>query len=404
MAWDAGKRAAVDAVLSDVVRWRHHLHQHPEISFHEHETARFVRETLLTFPGIEVSSPTPTSVMGRLRGRPGGPVVAVRADMDALPIQEENDFDFASQNAGAMHACGHDGHTAMLLGAAKVLSGMRDELAGEVRLLFQHAEELLPGGAQEMVAAGVMDGVDLVIGAHLWMPLAVGQVGVAEGPLTAAPDTFRIIVRGKGGHAAQPHMTVDPIAIGAEVVTNLQQVVARQVDPLDRLVVSVTRFAAGTADNIIPESAELWGTVRSFNPDLAARVPELMERIVRGITEAHGATYAFHYEHGYRSVVNDEKVTAWVREALTEALGADHVVLGEPSMGGEDFSAFQQKAPGTFFMVGAGNPEKGITHPHHHPRFTVDEDAFAVGVAAFVSAIPSLLERAAADRSSAGKV
>lgn len=392
---------AVAAVRQDVVQWRRHLHAHPELSFQEEETAQFVYDTLTTFEGLEVSRPTQTSVMARLIGSSSRPVVAVRADMDALPITEESNVEFVSKNPGVMHACGHDGHTAMLLGTAKILSGLRDQLAGEVRFLFQHAEELLPGGAQQMVDAGVMDGVDLVIGAHLWMPLAVGLVGVAAGPLTAAPDTFRIVVRGRGGHAAQPHMTVDSLAVGAQIVTNLQHIVARCADPLDRLVLSVTKFHAGTADNIIPESAELAGTVRSFSPQLRQDVPVLMERIIKGITEAHGARYEFRYERGYRPVVNDEKVTGWLREALAETFGPDRLVVdGLTTMGGEDFSAFQTKAPGTFILIGAANPHEGIVYPHHHSRFTVDEDALAIGVQAFVSGVPRLLAAAAAERAS----
>ncbi len=403
MAKDAGALAtAAAAVQEDVPRWRRHLHAHPELSFHEEATAQFVDDTLRTFPGLEVSRPTRTSVMARLSGAAHGPVIALRADMDALPITEENDFEFASTNPGVMHACGHDGHTAILLGTAKVLSGLRQDLKGEVRFLFQHAEELFPGGAQQMVDAGVMEGVDLVLGAHLWMPIEVGKVGVAAGPLLAAPDTFRIVVQGRGGHAAQPHLTVDSVAVGAQIVTNLQHVVARCTDPFDPLVVSVTKFIAGTADNIIPGSAELVGTVRSFNPQLRKDVPPLMERIVKGLTEAHGAGYTFEYRNGYRPVINDEKVTRWLRESLVETFGPERVVAeGLASMGGEDFSAFQTKAPGTFFLIGAGNPAKGIVHPHHHPRFTVDEDALPMGVQAFVHGVFDLLERAGAEKAAA---
>ncbi len=396
---------AAASVRQDVLQWRRYLHAHPELSFQEEETAKFVYDTLTTFDGLEVSRPTKTSVMARLIGSAARPVVAVRADMDALPITEENDFEFASKRPGVMHACGHDGHTAMLLGTAKVLAGLRDQLPGEVRFLFQHAEELFPGGAQQMVDAGVMDGVDVVIGAHLWMPLAVGLVGVADGPLTAAPDTFRIIVRGRGGHAAQPHLTVDSVAVGAQIVTNLQHVVARHTDPMDRLVLSVTKFHAGTADNIIPETAEMEGTVRSFNPQLRQGVPALMERIVKGITEAHGAQYEFFYEGGYRPVVNDVTVTAWLREALAESFGPDRLVQdGLATMGGEDFSAFQTKARGTFILIGAANPHAGIVYPHHHPRFTVDEDALAVGVQAFICGIPRLLAAIAAETGSVTRV
>ncbi|MDQ3639718.1 MAG: amidohydrolase, partial [Actinomycetota bacterium] len=204
----------------EVLGWLRHLHRNPELSFQEEETSRFVYETLESFGGLELSRPTPTSVVARLVGEGPGRTVALRADMDALPITEENDFEFASRKPGVMHACGHDGHTAMLLGAAKVLVGMREEINGEVRFLFQHAEELYPGGAEEMVEAGVMEDVDAIVGIHLWSGLEVGKVGVVYGPMLAAPDTFEISINGRGGHAAMPHQTADAIAIGAQVVTN----------------------------------------------------------------------------------------------------------------------------------------------------------------------------------------
>lgn len=381
-----------ELVKEDVVRWRRHLHQNPELSFQEEKTAQFVYDTLQSFGSLELSRPTPTSVMARLIGSQPGKVIAIRADMDALPIQEENSFDFVSQNPGVMHACGHDGHTAMLLGTAKILADLKDRIHGEVRFLFQHAEELFPGGAEEMVNAGVMEGVDLVIGTHLWSPMETGKIGVVYGPMMAAPDMFSILIQGKGGHAAMPHQTVDSIAIGAQVVTNLQHIVSRNTDPLDNLVVSVTKFIGGTAHNIIPGSVEIGGTVRSFDPKLRESVPERMERIVKGITEAHGATYDFQYEFGYRPVINHEEVTRVIEETVREVLGQDALELLRPNMGGEDFSAFQQKAPGSFFYVGAGNKAKGIVYPHHHPRFTIDEDALENGVKMFVNAAFKLLE------------
>ncbi len=377
---------AVEQVKEQVIAWRRYLHQHPELSFHEEKTAQFIYDTLLSFGNLEVSRPTRTSVVARLIGSQPGKVLAMRADIDALPITEENTFDFVSNHPGVMHACGHDGHTAMLLGTAKILSGMKDKIKGEVRFFFQHAEEIYPGGAEEMVQAGVMDGVDLVIGTHLWAPMEYGKVGIVSGPMMAAPDTFWITVIGKGGHAALPHQTIDSIAVGAQVVTNLQHIVSRNTDPLDNLVVSVTQFIAGTTHNVIPGSVKMWGTVRSFDPKLREEVPKLMERVVKGITEAHGASYEFKYEFGYRPVINDAEVTRLMEEVVVETLGEEWVDHMKPNMGGEDFSAFQQKAPGCFFYIGAGNKEKGIVYPHHHPRFTIDEAALEVGVKMFVNA------------------
>lgn len=381
-------------VRDSVVQWRRHLHRNPELSFHEERTAQFVHDTLAEIGGLEISRPTETSVVARLVGLASGPVLAIRADMDALPITELNEVEYASRNPGVMHACGHDGHTAMLLGAATVLAGLRERLHGEVRFIFQHAEEVFPGGAQAMVDAGVMDGVDVVIGAHLWAPMPVGKVGVKAGPLMAAPDVFRLVVRGAGGHAALPHETVDSIAVAAQVVTNLQHIIARNVDPLDNAVVSVTRFIAGTADNVIPGSAELTGTVRTFDAALRDRIPELMERIVRGVTDAHGATYELTFQRSYRPVVNDEDVSAFMRRTVERAVGADALVEARPCMGGEDFSAFLQRAPGSFFFIGARNEERGIMYPHHHERFDVDEHALDSGVAIFVAAALDYLDGA----------
>jgi len=377
---------AVEEIKEQVISWRRYLHQHPELSFHEEKTAQFVYDTLQSFGNLEISRPTKTSVMARLIGPVPGTVLAMRADMDALPITEENTFEFASQNPGVMHACGHDGHTAMLLGAAKLLAGMKDQVKGEIRFFFQHAEELFPGGAEEMVQAGVMEGVDLVIGTHLWASMEHGKIGICPGPVMAAPDTFWVTVQGKGGHAAIPHQTVDSIAVAAQVVTNLQHIVSRNTDPLDSLVISVTQFIAGTTHNVIPGSVELCGTVRSFDPALRESVPGMMERVIKGITDAHGASYTFKYVNGYRAVINDEEVSRMMEEVVVETLGSEWLERNRPTMGGEDFSAFQQKAPGCFFYIGAGNQEKGIIYPHHHARFTVDEDALEIGVKTFVNA------------------
>lgn len=242
----------VEDVRDEVIGWRRHLHRNPELSFQEEETSRFVYETLESFDNLELSKPTPTSVLARLVGGKLGRTIALRADMDALPITEETDFEFVSKNEGVMRACGHDGHTAMLLGTAKILPGLKEEIKGEVRFLFQHAEELHPGRAEEMVEAGVMEGMDAIITIYLWSQLEIGKIGVVYGPMLAAPDDFKIVVEGKGGHATMPHQTVDSVAIGAQVVTNLQHVVSRNTDPLDNVVVSVTKFVGGTTHNVVP--------------------------------------------------------------------------------------------------------------------------------------------------------
>src|SRR4051794_35400499 len=258
-------------VDEDVVAWRRHLHRHPEISFHEHETSGWIAERLEEF-GLSVERPTETSVLARLGS--GGPTVALRADIDALPIEERSGVPFASERPGAMHACGHDGHTAMLLGAARELTQHPPD--GEVRFIFQHAEELAPGGAREMVGAGVMEGVDFVYGCHLWAGMDYGKVAAIPGDFMAAADFFRLVIRGDGGHGGMPHTATDVIACASELVGSLQHIVSRRIDPLAPAVVTVGSFHAGEAPNVLPGEAVLTGTTRSFDPAVRGTIPELI--------------------------------------------------------------------------------------------------------------------------------
>ncbi|MFC2948026.1 M20 family metallopeptidase [Virgibacillus sediminis] len=377
----------IEDIKQEVVHWRRELHRHPELSYDEKNTSQFVYDTLQSFGNLEITRPTKTSVMARLIGEKPGKTLAIRADMDALPIEEDTGLEFSSNNPGVMHACGHDGHTAMLLGTAMVLSGLKDQIQGEVRFLFQHAEEHFPGGAKEMVDAGVMDGVDFVIGAHLMADLEVGKVGIAPGPMMAAADGFWITVNGKGGHGGMPHQTVDSIVIGAQVVSNLQHIVSRNTDPLDSVVLSIGKFLGGEAGNVISNAVEINGIVRTFDDNISKSMPELMERVVKGITDAHGASYELRYEHGYRAVINDEDATKIIEETIREVYGDETVEVIKPKMGAEDFSAFLGSAPGAYFNVGAGNKEKGLGYPHHHPKFDIDEDALEYGVKVFVHAV-----------------
>ncbi len=371
---------ALQAVEAQVTAWRRHLHQHPELSFQEHQTAAYVEAELRKMPGLTVTRPSATSVLAVLKGGLPGKTVLLRADMDALPITEENDFEFVSTNPGVMHACGHDGHTAILLGVAQVLSARQGTVPGEIRMIFQHAEELFPGGAEELVEGGLMDGVDVATGLHLNSMIPAGVVAVKPGEFMASPDVFHITVKGRGAHAAHPEEGVDPIAVGAQVVANLQHIVSRGTSALDALVVSVTQFHAGTADNIIPDSATLTGTVRCFDTGIRERAPKMIERILKGVTEAHGAEYTLDYQFGYRPVINTDWVVDVLREVAREEVGAEWLAEARPSMGGEDFSAYLTRVPGAYFNVGAGNAEAGITAPHHHPRFTVDERSLITGV------------------------
>ena len=382
----------LDSIKDQVIFWRRHLHQNPELSYCEGETSEFIYNTLLSFSNLEVTRPTKTSVMARLIGKKPGKVIAIRADMDALPIQEETTIDFASQNPGVMHACGHDTHIAMLMGVAKIFCGIQEEVTGELRFIFQHAEELFPpGGAEELVEAGVMEGVTAIIGGHVWAPLELGKIGLTYGPMMASPDSFYLTIKGKGGHGAMPHQTIDAILIGAEVVVNLQHIVSRNMDPLDQVVISVCRFVGGSTNNIIPNKVQIDGTIRTLDPKLRQAVPLLIERIVKGITSAHGADYDLKIILGYRPVINDERVVRVLEETVREVMGDEAIEFVRPSMGAEDFSAYLQKAPGAFFFIGGGNKEKGYVYPHHHPCFMIDEQALENGMKIFIQAAIKLL-------------
>jgi amidohydrolase len=379
----SSSRLVSDDLEARAIAWRRHLHANPELSFEEHETSAFIEQTLRSFGDLEIERPAGTAVMARLRGARSGKVVVLRADMDALPIMEENDVPYVSTRPGVMHACGHDGHTAILLGAAQLLCERRNEFAGEVRFVFQHAEELPPGGARGVVDSGVIEGANLIAGVHLLSGLETGKVSSVEGPVMAAADLFTLDIIGRGGHGANPHETVDPVAIAAQVITNLQQIVARETDPFDSIVVSVTTLAAGIARNVIPGSVRLGGTVRTLSTSRRADVRDAMERVIAGVTSAHRATYEFSFEVGYDPVVNDRDASAAVRQAAIIELGESALVEFPPVMGGEDFSAYAEVAPAAFFWVGSGNEALETTFPHHHPRFDIDEAALRDGIAVF---------------------
>lgn len=371
----------VSNLRDQLVVWRRHLHMHPELSFEEVQTSQYIADELGKMPGLTVTRPTKTSVLAVLKGGQPGRTVLLRADIDALPITEENEFEFKSKNDGVMHACGHDGHTAILLGTAKMLSEHAQDVPGEIRMIFQHAEEFGPGGAEELVMdTPLMEGVDVVTGLHLNSQLPAGIVAVKPGAFMASPDMIELTIKGKGGHGAHPEETVDPIAVGAQVVTNLQHVVSRHVGAQDALVVTIAKFSAGTTHNVIPDTAELMGTVRSFDPELRQRAPKLIERVIKGVCEAHGATYDLKYEFGYRPLINTDWVADILRDVALAEVGEEGFQVSKPTMGGEDFSAYLEKAPGAYFNVGSGSDESDSRWPHHHPRFTIDELSLETGV------------------------
>lgn len=378
----ASLRAEVQALAADATALRRELHMHPELGFHEFNTSRIVAARLRAL-GLEVQTGIAgTGVIGLLRGARPGRCVLLRADMDALPIEEENDVPYRSRVAGVMHACGHDGHTAGLLMVARLLAERRDQLAGIVKFCFQPCEESPPGGAKPMIEAGVLEEphVDACFGLHLWQSLPVGTIGVVPGPAMANSDRFRIVVRGRGGHAAQPHLTVDSVAVASQIVVALQSVVARNVSPLKPAVVTVGSLHAGTTFNVIADTAELKGTLRSFDPETRRLLPARVEAVARAVAEAMEATVDWEFLEGYPACVNDPAMATLVKTVAADLIGPEHVVEPEPTMGGEDFAYFLQQRPGCFWFVGSRNEARGLTFGHHHPRFDIDEAALPIAI------------------------
>ncbi|WP_348622755.1 M20 family metallopeptidase [Paenibacillus peoriae] len=362
----------------ELIAWRRHLHQHPELSFEEMNTSAFIADHLRSF-GIEVRTNVGgNGVLGFLEGGQPGRTIAFRADFDALPIQDEKDVPYKSTVPGVMHACGHDGHTAALLGVARVLSHNREALKGKLVFIFQHAEEKPPGGAKFMIEDGCLDGVEAVYGIHLASEIPFGKIGLKSGPAMAAVDAFTIQINGKGGHGARPHQTVDSIVIGSQIVNGLQQVVSRRVDPIESAVLTIGVFQAGTAFNVIADKAKIEGTVRTFNKEVRKEVENEIRSIVKGLTEAYHAEYEIDYLNGYPSLVNAEAETERVRELIGRLYGADAFLDLKPVMGAEDFAYYLEQRPGAFIHVGARNEDERTHFAHHHPHFDFDERALLV--------------------------
>ncbi len=381
-------RLEIRALQPQLVEWRRQIHQKPELGFQEKITAEFIAEKLQNWGIAHQTGIAQTGIVAIIKGeKPGnGKVLAIRADMDALPIQELNEVAYCSQHDGIMHACGHDGHTAIALGTAYYLNQHRQDFSGTVKIIFQPAEEG-PGGAKPMIAAGVLNNpdVDAIIGLHLWNNLPLGTVGVRAGALMAAVELFRCTIFGKGGHGAIPHQTVDSIVVAAQIVNALQTIVSRNVNPIDSAVVTVGELHAGTAVNVIADTARMGGTVRYFNPDLAGFFKERIQQIIGGICQSHGANYDLDYIHLYPPVINDAGIAALVRSVAEAVIETPIGIVPEcQTMGGEDMSFFLQEVPGCYFFLGSANPEKKLNYPHHHPRFDFDETALPMGVEMFV--------------------
>jgi amidohydrolase len=368
-------RRQITGLYPEMVAWRRYLHQHPELSYREQQTADWIAARLTEFGLTPETQVGGHGVTALLTGRAEGPTVALRADIDALPIQDEKDCDYASTVPGVMHACGHDGHTAALLGVAKVLAGMQDRLPGNIKLIFQPAEEVTPGGAKPMIAAGVLDGVDAIYGVHLWTPFPLGTAGTRPGALMAAADEFDLDILGQGGHGGLPHVTVDSLVVAAHLVVNLQTAVSRSLNPTRPGVVTVGGLTAGNSYNVIADRAVLKGTVRSFDEDSRLLLRERVEAIVATTCDMFGAGYRLDYKMGYPPLINHPAETDILAAAAQEVLGEGACPVPEQIMAAEDFAHYLNVIPGCFLFVGAGGTEAAF--PHHHPKFDIAEPAIA---------------------------
>lgn len=367
-----------------MVEIRRHLHRNPEPSYQEHDTTDYILGQLGAL-GIDAERPLETGCIGVIEGGiRSDRVIALRADIDALEMDEEGDHkqEFLSRRPGCAHCCGHDAHTANLLGAARILTEMADRIEGKVLLVFQPAEEKLPGGGRLLCESGYLQkmGVERIYGLHTNPDYRPGTIATRPGPMMARPDEFEVELIGRGGHAASPHTTVDPVVMAAEAVLKFQTVVSRSLDPTEPAVVTVGKIRAGSTYNVIAERAELVGTVRTFNRETAEQVRERMEQILKGIADGSGGSYKFQFNQGYPAVTNDPDVTGAFCGTARSLLGEEGVLeMERPVMAGEDFAFYQEHFPGTFFFLGSGSEESGSTWSWHHPRYNVDERCFLTG-------------------------
>lgn len=374
-------RELAEKYEDQIIAWRREFHENPEVSGEEIRTSERVCEELKKL-NIEVKRIGKTGVLGILEGGKPGKTVALRADMDALSIEEANDVSYKSKNKGIMHACGHDGHTAMLLGATTLLSQMKDTIKGTIKFIFQPAEESAQG-ALMMIKGGVMEGVDAILGIHLWADLAVGKVSVGPGPRMASADMFKIVIKGKGGHGSMPHQGVDAIIAGSTVVMNLQSIVSREISSLDPVVLSIDKFNGGERWNILCDEVLMEGTTRCFSNQVRDSLPAMIERVTKKTAEAYRAEGTLEYILLTPPLSNNPEMSKMALQSLIKNFGGESVEEVEKIMGGEDFAFFAQKVPGVFALVGVGNERKGANYPHHHRKFNIDEDALIIGTSLY---------------------
>lgn len=368
----------IDENYEEMVGIRRHLHEYPELSFEEVETPAYIAAYHKEL-GHEVREGVGgRGVVAVLRGAKPGKTVALRADFDALAIQEENDIPYKSKVAGKMHACGHDGHTATLLGLAKALNKMKSEITGNIIFIHQHAEEVAPGGAKPMIEDGCLDGVDVIFGTHLWAPTPIGEILVRDGAIMAAADKVEIAIQGKGGHGAEPHHSIDAVTLASQFVISAQQLISRRIDPLKSAVLTIGHFEAINPFNVIADRVKLAGTIRTFEESVRTQMEQELEAVLNATCLAFGASYEYRYTRGYPPVYNHQKETEFVAQLASTVPGIEQVKTCPPFMVGEDFAYYLEKVPGTFFFTGAKSPEWETAYPHHHARFNFDERAMLI--------------------------
>ena len=382
--------AISDEELNDyIISRRRHFHENPELSFQESSTLAYLKKELEDM-GLKVTEIPKGGIFADLACDRPGNSVAVRADIDALPVTEENDLPYVSRNRGVMHACGHDAHMAMLLGVVRMAVARKNELRGRIRFMFQRAEERPPGGAVSLISGGVMNGMDFVIGQHVMSTIPAGKVALFPREAMANADEFTIKIHGKGGHGSAPHETIDALMISALYIAEAQTIVSRMIDPQEAGVVTFGTINSGYRYNIIAAHSEMTGTVRTFSEGVRKTIREGLEKLLSRICEAYGATYEFDYQEGYPAVINSPQVTDIIGKAAEEIMGKSALIYPKPSMGGEDFAYYLQKIPGAFYFLGVGNQEKGITSPQHSPTYNVDEDALLNGSRILLRAVEKL--------------
>ncbi len=365
----------VEHLYEEMVRVRRHLHMYPELSFEEVETAAFIANYQKEL-GLEVRTNVGgNGVVARLKGGKPGKTVAIRADFDALPIQEENDVPYKSKNDGVMHACGHDAHTAIALGIAKAFSEVKDELVGDIVFIHQHAEEVDPGGAKSMIEDGALKNVDAIFATHMENYIPIDYIWHNDSYILAACDDFKITIKGKGGHAAFPQDSPDVILIGSQIINQLHHITGRKVDPLKSSVITIGAFHAGEASNIIPASAVMEGTARMFEESVREEIEKSIRQITEHTCKAYGVDYEIEYIHGYPATKNDSYINQLVVAEAGNVIPKENILKMEPNMGTEDFSYFTQKVPATYFFTGSANEALGVIYPYHHPKFDIDEKA-----------------------------